>query len=225
MMTQIEERLRALSDPEYRRFQSALVPTVSKERIIGVRVPEIRKLAKELDADACCDFLAVLPHQYYDENVLHAAILCNIRDFSEAVCETERFLPYVDNWAVCDMLNPRCFARNKEGILPKIREWIASEKTYTVRFGIGMMMRYFLDGDFQPAYLSEVSAVKSDDYYVNMMIAWYFATALAKQWDAAAVYIDEGRLNPWAHNKAIQKALESFRVSEEHKAYLKSKRI
>ena len=214
---EITQKLFELADPEYRKFQPKIIPTVPEENILGVRIPEIRKLAKALDPDVSREFLNGLPHRYYDENILHAAILCNIRDYDEAVYEVERFLPYIDNWAVCDGLNPKAFSKNREALLTRIYSWLESEKPYVVRFGIGMLMRYYLDGDFKPEYLERVAKIRTEEYYVNMMIAWYFATALSKQWSAAVKYLEDKKLSPWAHNKAIQKARESFRISKEQK--------
>lgn len=221
----VEIRLRALADPKYREFHCGLIPAVPPDSVLGVRVPEIRRLAKSLDEKTRREFLDELPHRFYDENMLHAAILCNIRGFCEAMRETERFLPYVDNWAVCDALNPAGFSKDKAALMNKIREWLTSSDTYAVRFGLGMLMRHFLGGDFRPEYLELASQVKSDEYYVNMMLAWYFATALTKQWDSAVLFIDGCRLGAWVHNKAIQKACESRQIPEPRKEYLKTKRI
>ena len=219
----IRETLLSLQDGKFAAFQARLIPNVAPERILGVRTPELRKLAKQLrgssDAEA---FLNTLPHEFFEENNLHAFLLCGIKDFERCVQAVEDFLPYVDNWATCDQLSPKAFARNRQALLPRIRSWLNSDRTYTRRFGIGMLMSHFLDEDFREEYLSWVSDIHSEEYYVNMMIAWYFATALAKQYRAALPYIEERRLGPWVHNKTIQKALESYRVSEEHKACLKT---
>ena len=223
-MVTVERRLRELADPKYRSFQAKLVPTVAEGSVLGVRIPDIRRLAKELDHSERSEFLSELPHRFYDENILHSAILCNIRDFLEALAETERFLPFIDNWAVCDTLSPKCFSKHKAELLPNIRRWMKSGRTYTVRFGTGMLMRHFLDADFKPEYLCWAAEIKSEEYYVNMMTAWFFATALAKQYDFAVVYIDERRLGEIPHKMAIQKALESFRVSDEHKEHLRAQR-
>ena len=219
---EITQKLEELADPEYRKFQPKIIPTVPEENILGVRIPEIRKLAKALDQDIAREFLNSLPHRFYDESILHAAMLCNIRDLDEAVYEVERFLPYIDNWAVCDALSPKAFLKNREALLPRIYSWLGSEKTYTVRFGIGMLMRNYLDSGFEEEYLERVAKIRSEEYYVNMMIAWYFATALAKQWGSAVKYLEEKKLSPWVHNKTVQKARESLRISEEKKEYLKS---
>ena len=221
----VYERLSACRDEEYRDFQSKLVPNIPKETVLGVRTPDMRKIAKEIkgteDAEA---FLSQLPHEYYEENLVHFFLIAEIRDFDECVKAVETFLPYVDCWPVCDQSSPKVFARNHERLLPFIKKWIGSEHVYTARFGIRMLMNEFLGEDFRPEYLEWVAAVKGEDYYVKMMVAWYFATALAKRYDESVVYIEERRLEPWTHKKAIQKALESYRVSDEHKEYLKTLR-
>ena len=222
----IKETLYALQDREYRSFQAKLIPTVPMERIIGVRTPALRKLAKQLRGSAeAGDFLRSLPHGTFDEDNLHAFLLGEEKDFAACVQQVEDFLPYVDNWATCDQMSPKAFAKNKPALLPYIRRWIASDRTYTRRFGIGMLMSHFLDGDFREEYLAWVSDIRSEEYYVNMMLAWYFATALAKQYEAALPYVEGRRLAPWVHNKTIQKALESCRVSDERKAHLKTLKI
>ena len=224
--TEIEESLFALQDLKYRDLQSALIPTVPRERIIGVRTPSLRALAKKLGrrADAG-EFLAVLPHRYFDENQLHAFLIAGIRDFGEALAAVDAFLPYVDNWATCDQLSPAAFRTHRAELLPAVERWLASEHAYTVRFGIGMLMQHYLDEAFDPAYPERVAALRSDEYYVNMMIAWYFATALAKQWESALPFLEERKLSPWTHNKAIQKAVESYRITAEQKEFLKSLKI
>ena len=217
------EELFTLQDSSYGDFQAKLTPGIPREKFIGVRVPEVRKLAKRLAKEpGTASFLADLPHKYYDENMLHALLLSEMKDYEACVAAVDRFLPYVDNWAVCDILSPKIFRRNKPALLKKIREWSASEKTYTCRFGIEMLMSHFLDDDFKPEYLEIPAAVRSEEYYVRMMVAWFFATALAKQWDAAVKYVEEGRLDTWTHNKTIQKARESFRITPEQKEYLQS---
>lgn len=220
------EELFALQDSSYGDFQAKLTPGIPREKFIGVRVPEVRKLAKRLakEPDAA-SFLEDLPHKYYDENMLHALLLSEMKDYEACVAAVDRFLPYVDNWAVCDILSPKIFRRNKPALLKKIREWSASEKTYTCRFGIEMLMSHFLDDDFKPEYLEIPAAVRSEEYYVRMMVAWFFATALAKQWDAAVKYVEEGRLDTWTHNKTIQKARESFRITAEQKEYLNTLKV
>lgn len=221
----IRERLFALRDEAYRDFSSALMPTVERGTVIGVRTPALRALAKELFGTPMAEaFLRVLPHGYYEENALHGFLLERIRDLRTVYAELERFLPYVDNWAVCDLVNPKVLAKDPDLLYERILVWIASGRTYTVRYGLGMLMRYFLDDRFSPEHLALAADLRSEEYYVNMMVAWYFATALAKQPEAALPYLAERRLPPWTHRKAIQKALESRRIPEERKAYLKSLR-
>ena len=222
----VREQLFAMRDLGYRDFHAKLVPNIDKEKIIGVRTPALRKFAGEFaKSPLAAEFLAALPHEYYEENNLHGFIIAGIRDFDECAGEISRFLPFVDNWATCDSLSPKVFGKHKAELLSKIDEWMASEETYEVRFGIEMLMTYFLEGEFKPEYLEKVAAVKSGEYYINMMAAWYFATALAKQYAAALPLFEEKRLDPWVHNKAIQKAVESFRITDEHKAYLKTLKI
>lgn len=222
----IRETLFSLRDEKFAAFQARLIPNVAPERVIGVRTPALRKLAKTLRGSGEAEeFLKALPHEFFEENNLHAFLLCEMKDFEACVQAVEDFLPYVDNWATCDQMSPGVFRKNKQALLPHIRRWIASEQCYTRRFGIGMLMSHFLDEDFREEYLSLVSDIRSEEYYVNMMIAWYFATALAKQYEAALPYLENRRLAPWVHNKAIQKALESFRVSDGHKTYLKTLKI
>ena len=223
---EIVSRLFDLRDEAYGAFQCKLIPTAPPKSFIGVRTPALRAFAKELyqsgEGEA---FLQILPHKYFDENQLHAFLISEEKDFKICVQRVEVFLPYVDNWATCDQLSPKAFRKHRAELLPYIRRWIESGKTYTVRFAIGMLMQHYLDDAFDPAYPALISQIRSEEYYVNMMIAWYFATALAKQSDAALPYIENRRLAPWTHNKAIQKAAESFRVTPEHKAYLKSLKI
>ena len=219
----IKEELFALQDISYADFQANLIPNIPRERIIGVRIPEARKLAKELAREAeASQFLKDLPHKYYDENMLHGLLLSEMKDYDACIAAVDAFLPFIDNWAVCDILSPKIFKKHKTALLEKIKEWSASEKTYTCRFGIEILMTYFLDDDFKPAYLEIPASVHSEEYYVQMMIAWFFATALAKQWDTTIKYIEDQRLEPWTHNKAIQKARESKRITPEQKEYLKS---
>lgn len=220
---EIRARLFALQDVKYRDFQAKLIPGVPKETIIGVRTPELRRFAKE--AGESGDFLAELPHRYYDENQLHAFIISAVRDRQECLRRVEEFLPYVDNWATCDQMSLKCFRKAPAELLPHIRRWLASPETYTVRFGIDCLMEFFLDENFRPEYPEMVSAVHSEEYYVRMMIAWYFATALAKQYDAVIPYITERRLDPWTHRKTIQKAVESFRITQEQKVFLKTLKV
>lgn len=218
-----QELLFQLQDKGYRDFQSKLIPTIPVETIIGVRIPTIRKLAKEYGKDLeSVEFLKQLPHTYYDENILHALLVAEIKDYEVCVKEVERFLPYVDNWAVCDIFSPKVFRKNKDKLIDKIREWTASDHPYTCRFGMEMLMTHFLDEDFRVEYLEIPATVHSEEYYVNMMIAWFYATALAKQWDATIGYIEDQRLDTWTHNKTIQKARESYRITPEQKEYLKT---
>lgn len=222
----ISEELFALQDTEYQVFQSKLMPTIPPETVIGVRTPLLRKLAKELAGTPQAEsFLHDLPHRYYEENNLHAFLIEKIRDYDTALAETERFLPYINNWATCDCFCPKVFAKHKEELLIPLRRWLGSDQTYTVRYAMGMLMRYYLDEDFQPDYLAWVAGVHSEEYYLNMMRAWYFATALAKQPDAALPWLTDRRLDVWTHNKTIQKAAESYRIPPEMKQQLRGLRI
>lgn len=219
----IREKLFELGDAEYKAFHAKLIPTVAVETIIGVRTPVLRKYAKEMSKDPRIgEFLEAVPHPYYDENNLHGFIIEQYKDYGECLSAVEGFLPCIDNWATCDMLAPRVFGKHTKELLEPVHRWIASEETYTIRFAMNMLMRFYLDEEFQPEYLELVSCVESEEYYVNMMIAWYFATALAKQYDAALPYLEQRRLAPWTHNKTIQKACESYRITAEQKAYLRS---
>ena len=223
---EIRQSLFELQDIKYRDFQAKLIPGKDTEMMIGVRTPELRKLAKQmLKREDIGEFLRDLPHRYFDEDQLHAFIVSGIKEYGKCMEELMRFLPFVDNWATCDQMSPGVFKKRKPELLAEIREWLGSEHTYTVRFGIGMLMEHFLDEDFDPAYPELVAGVHSEEYYVNMMIAWYFATALAKQYDAVLPFIEGRRLDPWTHNKTIQKAVESYRISDEQKEYLKSLKV
>lgn len=225
-MTELQKRIFGLCDKSYANFQRKLIPDIAPESIIGVRTPELRALAKELFKTPQSDeILKELPHKYFEENQLHGFIISEIKDFDECISEIEKFLPYIDNWATCDMLSPKCFRKNKKRIIPYIKEWIKSEHTYTVRFAVGMLMRYFLDDDFNEEYLHIVAAVKSEEYYVNMMLAWYFATALAKKYESALPFLTGHKLSPWVHNKTVQKAIESYRITSEQKLFLKTLKI
>ena len=224
--TEIRETLYQLRDEKYRAFQAKLIPTIAPETMIGVRTPALRSMAKQLYRSGdYAAFLAELPHRCFDENQLHAFILSEMHDFEACIKETCRFLPFVDNWATCDQLSPKAFKRNRQRLLTYIPVWLASGQTYTVRFAIGMLMAHFLDEDFDPEYLHMVSQARSGEYYVRMMVAWYFATALAKQYDAALPYIEGRCLEPWTHNKTIQKCVESDRIPDERKAYLKTLKV
>ena len=217
-MTHLQEELFKLQDIAYRDFHSSLMPGVDKEAVIGVRIPVLRKFAKEYAKSGETEqFMRELPHKYYEENNLHMMIIGQIKDYVECISELEKFLPYIDNWATCDLPLPKCFDKNKEDIIVRAKNWIATDDTYVKRYGMGVMMRLFLDEDFKEEYIQIVAGVKSEEYYVNMMIAWYMATALAKQWDAAFPYIQEDRLSVWVHNKTIQKARESYRITDEQK--------
>lgn len=250
----IQEELFRLQDSKYADFQYKLIPTIPRETIIGVRVPELRKLAKsyisetqgrgggtgesqrqahtgkmygEPQRQACAGelqyqaFMEELPHKYYDENILHGMLISEMKNYDACIEAVDAFLPYVDNWAVCDTMSPKIFKKHRTELLGKIKEWIASERVYTCRFGIRMLMVHFLDEDYKPEYLKLVADVSSEAYYVNMMIAWFFATALAKQWESVIPYISKEKLPVWVHNKTIQKAGESYRITDEQKTYLK----
>ncbi len=218
----IIEQLMDLKDPEYAAFQARLIPTIDPELVIGVRVPLARKLAKEIyKAGQYQNFLRELPHKYYDEYILHGMIVSELKAYDECIAELDRFLPYVDNWAVCDTISPKCFKKNRERLLAEIVRWSESDAVYTSRFGLEMLMTHFLDEDFDAEYLELPAKVRLDDYYSKMMVAWFFATALAKQWEATIPYIEENRLETWTHNKTIQKARESYRITPEQKEYLK----
>ena len=223
---EIREELFRLRDIEYRDFQVRLIPSVEPDQVIGVRTPSLRKYARQLaKREDAWIFLRDLPHRYFDENQLHAFMISGIKDYGKCLEEVNIFLPCVDNWATCDQLSPVVFKKHRQELIREIRNWIDSDRTYTVRFGLGMLMSHFLDEDFDPAFLDLAAGVRSEEYYIKMMIAWYFATALAKQYDAALPYIEDRRLEPWTHNRTIQKAVESFRVSPEQKDYLRSLRI
>lgn len=221
----VQARLFEMQDLSYREFHRKLMPTVPPDKVIGVRTPQLRAFAKEFaKTPEAAEFLSILPHRYNEENNLHGFLIESIRDYDAAVAALDAFLPYVDNWATCDLMRPRVFKKHLPELLGEIRRWMASDAPYTVRFGIEMLMTFYLDGAFRPEYLDWVAHVRGGEYYVDMMIAWFFATALAKQYDAALPYIREGRLEPWTHNKAIQKALESYRVTDEHKSCLRQLR-
>ena len=223
---EINKKLFGIQDKKYRDFQAKLIPTVSADTIIGVRTPELRAYAKELaKREDVSVFLKDLPHKYFDENQLHAFILSAMKDYDACMESVIEFLPYVDNWATSDQMSPKVFKKHREDLLKNIKKWLKSGKVYTVRFAIGMLMEHFLDEDFKPEYPEMVSKIRSDEYYINMMTAWYFATALAKQYDAVLPYIEEKRLDAWTHNKAIQKSVESFRIPPDQKEYLKKLKL
>lgn len=222
----IKERLFDFCDDDYRKFHSKLMPTVDEKKIIGVRTPKLRKLSGEIaKMPEKEEFMRKLPHDYYEEDNLHGFLIERINDYDKCTKELDRFLPYVDNWATCDMISPKIFRKHLPQLSEKAKEWIFSEHTYTIRFGIGVFMKYFLDEAFREEYADIVSSIRSDEYYVNMMIAWYFATALAKQYERVLPYIAENRLDVWTHNKTIQKAVESYRILPEQKTYLKTLKI
>lgn len=225
MDSSIQQALFALQDPEYRAFHCRLMPTVDPERVIGVRIPALRKLAKELArTPQAMAFLQALPHFYYEENNLHGLLLCQTRDYAETVALLEAFLPHVDNWATCDLLAPAAFRGTPPQLPAQLRLWLDREHPYTVRFALGMLLRFYLDGAFRPCYLDWAAGVRREEYYINMMLAWYFATALAKQYEEALPYLQQHRLPRWVHNKTIQKAVESYRITPEQKAYLRTLR-
>ncbi len=233
-MTELQKRLFAMQDTGYRDFQKKVIPSVPEARVVGVRTPALRKLAKDLrkqETELADAFLGELPHAYFDEDQLHAFLISLEKDYETCIAQVNAFLPYVDNWATCDQLSPKVFGKHKEELLSEIDRWMASDHAYTVRFGMGMLMQWFLDEDFSPEYPERVAAVQFqngdevDEYYVNMMRAWYFATALAKQYDAVLPLIEARALDPWTHNKAIQKSVESYRITEEQKAYLKTLKV
>ncbi len=222
---EILHQLFQMQDIGYRDFQSKLIPSIAKERIIGVRTPALRAFAKRLRGSASAEaFLAALPHFYYEENQLHAFLLEEIKDYTACIRALNTFLPYVDNWATCDMMSPKVLGRYPTELRQEITSWLTSSHPYTVRFAIGMLMRWYLDGKFTPDDLQAIASVRSEEYYVNMMIAWYFATALAKQYDAVLPYFQKPHLPQWTHNKAIQKALESYRITPEQKQELRKLR-
>ena len=213
------------ADGGYRDFQSKLIPSLPKESIIGVRTPALRALAKELKgSELAASFLQELPHAYYDENQLHAILLSSSKDYEECRELLERFLPYVDNWATCDILSPKVLRKRPEATLEAIQRWLGSTHSYTVRFGMEMLMSYYLDALFEPRFLAWVAADRSEEYYVRMMVAWFFATALAKQYEATLPFLEQGLLPEWTHKKTIQKACESYRITAEQKLYLRSLR-
>ncbi len=225
-MTELQKELFKLQDLSYRDFCVKLVPSINKETIIGIRTPKLRKLAKEVFKNGDYKgFIECLPHEYYEENNLHGLLIEQVNDYDACIEAIEKFLPYVDNWATCDLLRPKVFKNHLSKFLERIKMWIVSDKPYTIRFGVEMLMCYYLEDEFNTEYLSLVANIKSDEYYVNMMLAWYFATALTKQYDATIPYLENRRLSKWVHNKTIQKAVESYRIYEEHKEYLKSLKI
>lgn len=226
IVTEVQKQLFEFQDLKYRDFHSRLMPTIDKGKIIGVRTPALRKFAKEYaKTEDAKEFLQILPHEYYEENNLQGFIIEGIKDYDQCIEELYKFLPYVDNWATCDLMSPKVFKKHLPELLEHIHVWIKAEDTYTIRFAINMLMSFYLDAEFSPEYLELVASVHSEEYYVNMMIAWYFATALAKQYEATLPYIEQKKLDEDPHNKAIQKAVESYRITEEQKVYLKTLKI
>ena len=225
-VTQIREELFALQDEKYRDFTKNLTPGLEADSFIGVRTPALKKLAKVYaKADGIEEFLGDLPHKYFEENQLHAFLISEIKDYETCIREINRFLPYVNNWATCDQMSPKVFAKHKKELLGEVKIWIKSKETYTVRYAIGTLMRHYLDDDYDEKYPKMVAAVKSEEYYINMMIAWYFATALAKRYESILPYIENQKLSKWTHNKTIQKAIESYRITPEQKEYLRSLKV
>lgn len=225
-MNSLQKQLFELQDLKYRDFHSKLLPGIDKEKIIGIRTPQLRKFAKEFAKTKEADlFLQDLPHTYYEENNLHMMLVSWMKDYGACLKEVRRFLPYIDNWATCDLPLPKCFEKHKTELLPEIQSWIMDTHTYTIRYGIGVLMRLYLDESFLPEFPELVAQVRSEEYYVNMMIAWYMATALAKQWETIIPYIEQKKLPEWVHRKTIQKAVESYRITPEQKAYLKTFRL
>lgn len=219
----VQKKLFELQDPGYRDFHAKLLPTVDKERLIGVRTPVLRTFVKKFGkTEEAIVFLKALPHQYYEENNLHGLLLEQIRDYDRCMEEIERFLPFIDNWATCDMLALRVVKKHLDIFINEIYRWIGSDRTYTIRFGISMLMKYYLEDEFRMEYPKKVAQIHSEEYYVNMMRAWYFATALAKQYDRILPFLEERRLDTWTHNKTIQKAIESYRITPEQKEYLRT---
>lgn len=223
MPTIIQKRLLALQDSKYKAFQCKLMPTINPKTVIGIRTPILRKFAKEIAGTADAEkFLRTLPHKYYDENNLHGFLIQAEKNYDRAVSLADAFLPYVDNWATCDLMSPKVFKKHLPELLVQIKKWLRSGKTYTVRFGVEMLMSFFLDAEFKKEYLELVAKIRSDEYYVKMIVAWFFATALAKQYEATLPYIQAHRLATWTHNKTIQKAVESYRITDAQKVYLRT---
>ena len=222
----LRQQLFTMADPSYKSFHCALIPTVDPDTVIGIRTPVLRKFAAEFaKTEDAAAFLRDLPHSYYEENNLHGFLLEKIKDYDTLIAELNRFLPHINNWATCDLISPKIFPKHREELLEQIRIWIRDEHTYTVRFAVGMLMKFYLDDAFDPAFPELVAKIRSEEYYINMMIAWYFATALAKQYDAILPYLENRRLDPWTHNKTIQKAIESRRITPEQKSLLRSLKI
>ena len=225
-LTKIQKRLFLLGDNSYKDFHSKLIPTVPQEKVIGVRIPALRKYAKELfDTPDASEFLGILPHEFYDEDNLHAFLIEQIKDYDLLIERIDEFLPYIDNWATCDMMSPKCFAKNTHKLYKNALRWMESKHTYAIRFGICIMMKHYLGDGFKKEYSDKIASIRSDEYYVKMAVSWYFATALTRRYDEHLPYIEKHRLDKWTHNKAIQKACESYAVPKEHKDYLKKLKI
>lgn len=226
MIDKIEQKIISYQDLEYREFQAKLTPSISKDSLIGVRNPDVKKIAKEIIKNGEDDlFINSLPHRYYEENNLHSYIISECKDYDKTIKLLDEFLPYVDNWATCDIIVPKVFKKNLDKLFKEINRWIKSDKTYSIRFGIKMLMSFYLDESFKKEYLNIPLEIKSDEYYVNMMIAWYYSTALVKQYEDTIKIIENKKLDKWIHNKSIQKAIESFRISEDKKEYLRNLKI
>jgi hypothetical protein len=222
----MKDKLLKLQDIKYKSFQERLIPNIDKSVIIGIKIPVLRKLAKEMIKDeSYIEFLDNLPHVYLEENLLHAILVSELKDYDQCIFRLNLFLPYVDNWEVCDIISPKVFKKNNIKLIDEIKEWLNSKDEYIIRFGIEILMMYYLDDNFDISYHDLVSKIRSSDYYVNMMIAWYFATALAKKWDISIKYIEDNKLDTWTHNKTIQKAIESYRITKEQKEYLRQLKI
>lgn len=226
----IKVRLFEGSEDEYHNFSAKLIPNIDEDSIVGVRVPKVRAIAKcfNKDEEIKKAFLKKLPHSFHEENQIHLCFIDTIKDYKKSIDELERFMPYITNWAVCDQLTPKIFIKHLDEVEAKCKEWLEYKDIYTKRFSMGILMNLFLDDKFNPKHLKWVASVnKSDDedYYLKMMIAWYFATALAKQWDETIKYIESKKLTPWVRNKSVQKALESFRITDKQKQYLRELRL
>ena len=221
----IQEKLFEYQDLGYREFNSKLIPNIDKETMIGVRIPDIRKIEKSLSTEEKKEFLLKLPHKYFEENMLHGIIISNMKDYNKVITNLEKFLPYVDNWAVCDSISPKILKKNREKVITNVLSWIKSNHTYVCRFGIGMIMQLYLEDEyFKRTYLDIIAEIKTEDYYINMMRAWTFQVAIVKQWKEAIIYIEKGLLDEFTHNKTISKSCDSYKVEKEKKEYLKTLR-
>ena len=222
----LEQILFEHQDIPYADFTAKLIPNVPRENFIGIRFPEYKKIAKQIKDDPVVpEFMATLPHKWFEENCLHMTLINQIKDYDKCIEELEKFMPYIDNWSVNDTVKPVCFKKHRGELIERVQKWIASDAPYTRRCGMRVLMANYLGEDFKPEYLDLPADLRSDEYYVNMMTAWLFAEALVKQWDTAITYIETHRLDPWTHNKAIQKACESYRISDERKSYLRTLKV